>query len=49
MRGADAVRVMVAAGKFDERTLVVCFAGDKAQDGLAEIEEVTIKALFRHC
>ena len=40
LRTADAVRSMVAAGKFDDRTLVLCFAGESAQEGLAEIEEV---------
>jgi len=34
---------MVAAAKFEDRTLVLCFAGDWAQDGLAEIEEVVIE------
>jgi len=43
MRTADAVRSMVAAAKFEDRTLVLCFAGDWAQDGLAEIEEVVIE------
>ena len=43
MRTADAVRSMVAAAKFEDRTLVLCFAGQRAQDGLAEIEEVVIE------
>jgi len=43
LRTADTVRTMVVAAKFEERTLVVCFAGAHAQDGLAEIEEVVIE------
>ena len=40
LRGGDGMRSMVAAGKFDDRMLVLCFAGEVAQEGLAEIEEV---------
>ena len=36
---------MVAAAKFDSKTLVLCFKGDSAAEGLSEVEEVVIDAV----
>lgn len=44
LRNAQRVVTMVAAAKFEDKTLLVSFAGNSAQEGIAEAEEVQLEA-----